>query len=56
MRTLRLRLLVLLVLAALQGCEDDPILEPTPDQTGGGSYGNLAPLSGRSGAPNPRAF
>ncbi|MEX2584554.1 MAG: hypothetical protein WD766_14900 [Gemmatimonadota bacterium] len=36
-----------LILVLLQGCEDDPILEPSPDGGGGGggSYGNLAPLS-----------
>ena len=39
-------LLGMMVLLLLQGCEDDPILEPTPgDSGGGGSYGNLVPLS-----------
>lgn len=45
MRTLRAALLGLLALLVLQGCEDDPILEPTEDKTGGGSYGQMSPLA-----------
>jgi hypothetical protein len=43
-----------------QGCEDDPILEPTDDDSGGGSYGVISPLS--AGRPadvrgsNPETF
>lgn len=52
MRTLRVALLGLLTLLLVQGCEDDPILEPTPDDSGGGSYGRMSPLS----APAPVEF
>lgn len=45
MRTFPAVLLSLMVLLLLQGCEDDPILEPTDDKSGGGSYGNMSPLS-----------
>ena len=45
MRNLRTALLSLLALVLLQGCEDDPILEPTEDETGGGSYGQMSPLA-----------
>ena len=45
MRIHRAALLGLLTLLLLQGCEDDPILEPTEDTTGGGSYGQVSPLS-----------
>lgn len=38
-------LLGALLLLLLQGCEDDPILAPTEDNSGGGSYGNMSPLS-----------
>jgi hypothetical protein len=48
----------------LQGCEDDPILEPTGDDGGGGgSYGqmnlvpvrdSIAPTKGSTGDPQPR--
>jgi hypothetical protein len=49
MRILRAALLGSLLLLLLQGCEDDPILEPTDDESGGGSYGKMSPLS----APRP---
>ncbi len=45
MRTLRSAILAVLVLLLLPGCEDDPILEPTDDETGGGSYARMSPLS-----------
>lgn len=56
------RVPVLLALFALllQGCEDDPILEPTGDDSGGGSYGKMAPLASPSAgvqpASNPETF
>lgn len=45
MRTVRVALTCMILLLLLPACEDDPILEPTPDDSGGGSYGNMAPLS-----------
>lgn len=60
MPKLRAALLVFSALLLLQACEDDPILEPTEDDTGGGSYGNLSPLNvgdvNRTGASNPATF
>lgn len=57
---LRVVLLVAVGLILLQGCEDDPILEPTGDESGGGSYGKMAPLSSSgprgSQVPNPEVF
>lgn len=54
---------VLLLLCAallLPGCEDDPILEPTGDESGGGSYGIMSPLSAKQPAEsresNPEIF
>lgn len=61
MRTVRVALGTLLALLLLQGCEDDPILEPIgDDDTGGGSYGNLSPVSPPQAAElrplNPETF
>jgi hypothetical protein len=60
MRTLTSAVLGILVLLLVQGCEDDPILEPTGDDSGGGSYGVIAPLSGSRpvghGGSNPEIF
>ena len=39
---MRLPLVVLLVLGlGVLGCEDDPIIGPSDDDTGGGSYGTI---------------
>jgi hypothetical protein len=60
MRTVRVALATLVVLLLLQGCEDDPILEPTGDDSGGGSYGKMSPLSTPQSAElrrvNPETF
>lgn len=59
MRVLLSVALGVLVLLLLQGCEDDPILEPTGDASGGGSYGVMSPLSGSRPAglgSNPETF
>lgn len=57
---LRAALWIVLAGFLLQGCEDDPILEPTGDDTGGGSYGRMSSLSaGRTAGPggiNPETF
>lgn len=42
-------------LLLLQGCEDDPILEPTEDDSGGGSYGKMSPLA-QPRLLNPETF
>lgn len=44
---LRAALLLLFVGLLLPGCEDDPILDPTGDDSGGGSYGRMSTLSSR---------
>ena len=60
MRALRPVVLTLLALLLLQACEDDPILEPTDDGSGGGSYGKMSTLSEPSVAElrqrNPATF
>lgn len=59
--TLRLLLPLLVFGLLLQGCEDDPILEPTgEDETDGGSYGNVSPVASPNasgaGSHNPTVF
>lgn len=47
-------LLMISALAALSGCEDDPLLEGPPAATSGGSYGRLSmPDSTGKYAPAP---
>lgn len=60
MHYIRAALAVAAMLLILQGCEDDPILDPVQDDSGGGSYGNLSALSAPTAAPlrrsNPKIF
>lgn len=48
-------LVIALGILLLQGCEDDPILEPTGDESGGGSYGKMSSLV-QQRAGNPEIF
>ncbi len=66
---MRIRMVVLMLAAvSLAACDDDPIIGPTGDDTGGGSYGvihfNASPQEpdGRAAQPdsvkqvNPKRF
>ena len=57
MKSASFRLLCTALLAAgvLTACEDDPILEPSQEKAGGGSYGRLTIDSTRNDEPSPQS-